>query len=117
MQRSFRVYYTNVSTKSFSDELKLNTTIDTTHGSVSLYMNVLTNIFTPHVFALAYTDSGNGLYDLELLNQTINICALFENRHYAPLLQLVYKQLKREPGVVIPSRCPINKVTDVIEFN
>lgn len=116
MQRSFRVYYTNVSTKSFSDELKLNSTVDKTVGSVSLYMNVLTTIVKPYVTTLAYTDSGNGLYDLELLNHTVNICTLLENKHHSPLLQVAYRQLKKEPGVSLPSRCPINKVIANVEF-
>lgn len=105
------MYFTSVSTKSFSDELKLNSTVNRKVGSVSVYVNVLTNILKPYVVAVAYTDSGNGLYDLELFNRTINICMLFENKQYEPLLQVAYKLFKKEAGTAgIPTRCPIIKV-------
>lgn len=88
----------------------MNSTIDTAVGSISLHMNFLTNIFKPYVMAIAYTDSGNNLYDLELFNRTINVCMFFGNKRYEPLLQLAYQVFKRERGVSIPTRCPINKV-------
>lgn len=91
----------------------MNSTVDKTVGSLSLYVNILTNILNPYVSALVYTDSGNGLYDLEMLNSTVNVCMFFENKQYAPLLQVAYKTLKKEPGVVLPTRCPIIKVISI----
>lgn len=99
-----------MSTKSFSDELKLNATTDTNAGSLSFYANVLTKISNPYFIALAYTDSGNSRYDLELFNRTIDICMLLQNRRYEPLLQIVLKMLKNQSGNFIPRKCPINKV-------
>lgn len=74
-------------------------------------MNALTNILKPYVNLLAYSDSGNGHYDLELLNRTINVCSLFGNKKYDLLLQVVYRILKEQSNIVIPARCPIIKVT------
>lgn len=68
------------------------------------------------MIALAYTDSGNGLYDLELFNRTIDICTFFENKQYDPLLQVAYSMFKKERGVDIPTRCPIRKVLVAFDF-
>ncbi|XP_037032987.1 uncharacterized protein LOC119071961 [Bradysia coprophila] len=107
--RDFRVYFTSVSTKSFSTEVKLNSTVDTAAGSISLHINVLTNIFKPYLLALAYTDSGNDRYELELFNSTIDLCMFWENNQYEPLLQIAVKLLKKQMDGFLAGRCPIRK--------
>lgn len=99
-----------MSTKSFSDELKLNSTVDTTTKAVSFYGNVLTNVARPYLTVQSYLDSGNGLYDLPLFNGTIDVCMLLNNDQYEPLIQVLMRLLKKRSGVVTPSRCPIPKV-------
>lgn len=99
-----------MSTKSFSTEVKLNSTVDTAAGSISFHINVLANIIKPYLMALAYTDSGNNRYDLELFNRTIDLCMFWDNNQYEPLLQMAVKILRKQMDHPLPQRCPISKV-------
>lgn len=58
--------------------------------------------------AAVMVDSGNGLYDLEYLNRTINICRLLGDPKYEPFLQLVVRTTL--PSSNFPKKCPIGKV-------
>lgn len=90
--------------------MKLNSTVDTAAGTLSLHVNVLTNIFSPHLMAVGYLDSGNNRYDLGLFNRTIDLCMFWENNRYEPLLQVAFKLLKKQISRFLPPKCPIRKV-------
>lgn len=58
-------------------------------------------------------DTGNGLYDMEYFNRTINICRLFSDPKYEPFMQLVVRTTL--PASNIPKKCPLGKV-DYCDF-
>lgn len=55
-----------------------------------------------------YLDTGNGKYELEFMNRTIDVCKLFRDGRYEPLLQLLYKVLLKYTNFL--QKCPVPKV-------
>lgn len=62
----------------------------------------------PFINAAVMVDNGNGLYDLEYFNRTINICRLLSDAKYEPFLQVVVRTTL--PASNFPRKCPITKV-------
>lgn len=58
-------------------------------------------------------ESGNGVYDMEIVNRTINLCEFFINPRYEPIIQVFYKAVSR--NAVVPSSCPVQKVPNSSE--
>lgn len=61
--------------------------------------------------AAVMVDSGNGLYDMEYFNRTIDICRLLVDSKYEPFLQLVVRTTL--PNSNFPKKCPIGKVFNI----
>lgn len=53
-------------------------------------------------------DLGNGKFEFEFMNRTINLCRLYRDRKYEPLVQIVQKNVLRHCDCMV--RCPIQKV-------
>lgn len=68
-------------------------------------LKILPDMFVQFEF---YVDSGSGKYEMEIANRTINICRLFREPRYEPILQILYKLVIQHGN--FPKRCPIQKV-------
>lgn len=77
-------------------------------GAFSIWVQILEPMNQPFIHTEIFIDSGKGEFDFELLNRTVDICELFHNQGYEPLLQIFYKIL-RDKGSW-PNKCPIQKV-------
>ncbi len=55
---------------------------------LNVYFKSFTEIY-PFANAAVMVDNGNGLYDLQYFNRTIDICRLLSDSKYEPFLQLV----------------------------
>ncbi|XP_037032988.1 uncharacterized protein LOC119071962 [Bradysia coprophila] len=103
--RPFEVLHSNVSAVSYSDRIFINASIDD-QMRLNVYFLSSTEIY-PFVNARVMVDSGNGLYDLEYFNRTVNVCRLLSDPKYEPFLQLVARTTL--PASNFPKRCPIGK--------
>lgn len=63
----------------------------------------------PFMNALVMVDNGNGLYDMELINRTVDICRLLSDAKYEPFLQTVLRTTL--PSSNFPRKCPLGKVS------
>lgn len=50
-----------------------------------------------------------GQYNVELMNRTIDMCKLFSNKLYEPLVQIVFEILRRYGDM--PNSCPVKAVS------
>lgn len=55
-----------------------------------------------------YFDSGDGKYELEIVNKTISLCRLIREPRYERILQLFYKIMLQYGN--FPKKCPVPKV-------
>lgn len=95
-----------MSAVSFSDQIFINATIDD-QMRLNIFFRSSIDI-SPFLNAAVMVDSGNGLYDMEYFNRTINICRLLSEPKYEPFLQLVVRTTL--PASNFPKKCPIRKV-------
>lgn len=63
---------------------------------------------SPFLNSAVMVDTGNGLYDMEYYNRTVNICRILSDPKYEPFLQLVIRTTL--PASNFPKKCPIGKV-------
>lgn len=76
------------------------------------YFTVYEQLSHPHGLVEIFMQSpDSGRYDVELFNRTIDICKMFENSLYEPLLQLLYG-IALEFGYY-PKSCPIKPVCNL----
>lgn len=105
-KRPFEVNHFNVTAVSFSDQIFINASIDD-QMRLNIVFRTSINI-SPFLNAAVMVDNGNGLYDMEYFNRTINICKLLSDPKYEPFLQLVVRTTL--PASNFPKKCPIGKV-------
>lgn len=105
-QRPFDVLHSNVSATSFSEKIFINASIDD-QMRLNIVFKSAIDIY-PFMQAAVMVDSGNGLYDMEYFNRTIDICRLLADSKYEPFLQLVARTTL--PKSNFPKKCPIGKV-------
>lgn len=96
----------NVTAVSFSDQIFINASIDD-QMRLNIVFRSSINI-SPYLNAAVMVDNGNGLYDMEYFNRTIDICKLLSDSKYEPFLQLVVRTTL--PASNFPKKCPIGKV-------
>lgn len=107
IQRPYEVKIRNQSIYSIDDNVIVNSTLYS-NGSLDVNMEITKPFPEMFVRSEMYLDSGLGKYELEILNKTINMCRIFQDPRYEPLLQLVYKIILQYGN--FPKRCPIQKV-------
>lgn len=56
----------------------------------------------------------SGRYDVELINRTIDMCKMFENNLYEPLMQLIYGIMLEHGN--FPKSCPVKPVCSLKIF-
>ncbi len=78
---------------------------------LNVYFQSYTEIY-PFANAAVMVDTGDGLYDLQYLNRTIDICRLLSDSKYEPFLQLVARTTM--PASNFPKKCPIGKVIFIV---
>lgn len=99
----------NVTWEKFSNLTNVNAALSPS-GALTVIVDVLGDVNHPFAHTKIYVDSGNGQYDFEIMNRTVNFCEFFRNKGYEPLLQIFYKiLLENGPW---PTACPIRKVID-----
>lgn len=106
-QRPYRIERLNFTSYSLNEKVELNATINN-ESELSFDMNSTTNIVRPFAKIEFYLDSGNGLFDMKAVNETIDICRFFREKRYLPVIQLFYKGFSKQGN--FPKSCPINKV-------
>ncbi len=108
LQRPFKVTIKNVKYELFNNSTNLNATLSRS-GAISVDVEILEDFNHPFLHAKIFADSGSSQYDFEIVNRTVDLCELFRNKGYEPLLQIFYKMLlERGPW---PTACPIRKVS------
>lgn len=108
-QRPFRIEKFNVTATSLSADIEINATV-TNVDENSLYVNLKKDLQHPFAQIEFYFDSGNGLFDLKFINETIDVCRFFRDKKYLPVIQLVYKSYSDQGN--FPTSCPIKKVSN-----
>lgn len=100
----------SVTQEKFSNLTNVNAALSPT-GALTIFVEVLGDVNHPFAHTKIYVDSGNGQYDFEIMNRTVNFCEFFRSKSYEPLLQIFYKiLLENGPW---PTACPIRKVIDI----
>lgn len=89
------------------DFVVMNSSIST-DGSMSMFINVLQNVPQLYVKVKITLESSDGIYDLELINKTFNVCEFLNNPKYEPIVQVFYRALTKSG--TFAKRCPIEKV-------
>lgn len=89
--------------------MELNATISENDDGLSVYINLKKDIQKPFAKIEFYMDSGNGLFDLKYMNETIDVCRFLRDKKYLPVIQLLYK-FYVEQGT-FPTACPVKKVS------
>lgn len=107
LQRPFKFSLKNVVWKSFGNLTYANASLSP-DGALSVFVQILENLNHPIAYTEVYVDSGNGQYDFEILNRTVNLCEFLRNKRYEPLLQIFYRIVSE--GGSWPTACPIQKV-------
>lgn len=108
-QRPFRVDLTDFTAISLDEDIvEVNAT---THenGHFSVYLNLKKNVLQPFAKIELYMDSGNGLCDMKMTNETIDICRFFRDKRYLPVIQVIYRNFVDQGN--FPTACPIKKVS------
>lgn len=105
-KRPFTFEIEKFNTQSFSKVIEMNVTLS--HSQITIYFNVLENL--PNVFTntVLNFESSDGIYDMEMVNRTIDYCKFFRDKRYEPILQIFHKIFLT--GSNTPRRCPIKKV-------
>lgn len=83
----------------------------TSQGALNMYIRSLKdikNVFATIVVKFSSNHSNN--FDIDYMNKTVNVCKLFHNPRYEPLLKLGYKIISKD--VHLPQRCPVKKVVN-----
>lgn len=96
----------------YSPQCRVNASFDNS-GRFSLYVEFLNIIRNPFLHTGIYFESDNGKYDLELLNRTVDMCKLYRNKRYEPILQVIFKLLENNFTHWLKN-CPIKKVTIIL---
>lgn len=77
---------------------------------LNIYFKSFQKIY-PYANAAVMVDNGDGLYDLQYFNRTVNLCRLLSDSKYEPFLQLVVRTTL--PASNFPRKCPIGNVNFV----
>lgn len=107
LQRPFQIKLSNFSAKSYISFIEVNSSISTS-GSISFYVNILQDLPNMNSENKIMLETSSGEYDLAMVNKTINVCKLFTDRKYEPMIQVLYKLLTKTSN--FPNSCPIRKV-------
>lgn len=78
-------------------------------GVFNLYVEFLNNIRNPFVRTELYFESVNGIYDMVVVNRSIDLCKFYKNRRYEPIVQVIYKLFEDYFAHWFRS-CPMNRV-------
>lgn len=105
-KRPFQFQFRNLSTQSFSKVIDINSSIS--NNEISIYANILEQLPNLYSKLILTFESTNEVYDMESINRTIDICRLFSDRRYEPILQIFYNIFTAKSGT--SRRCPVKKV-------
>lgn len=84
----------------------------TSISSFDLNYKVKEQIDHPHAQIEIYFQSmESSRYDVELLNRTVDLCKLFTDRLYEPLIQIFYKIMLESHGNNWIKSCPVKAVS------
>lgn len=75
---------------------------------LNIFIQSIIPIPRPFISAAVVVDSGNGTYDLEYFNRTIDVCRLLSDAKYEPFFQLVIRLTL--PSSNLPRKCPFKTV-------
>lgn len=112
LKRPYVVEFTNVSTDSLVHYVQVNSSISA-NGSISIYVNFLRDVFNVYVKTVITVASADQVYDLELINKSVNFCEFLRNGKYEPILQVLYKIFNKNRS--FPTSCPVRKVCMVFK--
>ncbi len=73
-----------------------------------MFVNLAQTVPNVYVQAVITIETSDGIYDLQLINKTIDGCKFLHNPGYEPIVQVFYRELTRTG--TFPKRCPFTKV-------
>lgn len=96
-----------VSTESFSSKCRVNSSV--THpGLLNINLDILETVRSQFSKIEIFLKSDKDAYDLELMNRTIDMCRLFRDISYEPILQVGLRLYKTNSNFL--TGCFIKKV-------
>lgn len=101
---------TNLTSTTHIDTVSVNASVNSSIGSFSLNFTIRENLpllFT--IIEIKLQTTQRNVYDLVVLNRTLDFCCFFENPLSEPLINIVYAAISSRGH--IPSKCPIEKVS------
>lgn len=106
-QRSFTINLTNASSTVYTDKYNFNVSV--TKNALSLNLRV--NELVSHPLSrmeIYFQSTDGGHYNVEVMNRTIDVCKLFSNKLYEPLIQIIFGIIERFGD--FPDSCPLKAV-------
>lgn len=79
-------------------------------GEFSIYVEFLKRVRAPFMHTELYFASDIGKYDMELLNQTVDLCKFYKTKRFRPVVQMILKLFEEHFTYWFKS-CPLNKVS------
>lgn len=105
-QRPYDIKLTNLSFYSTSNIIWTNITMK--DSVVDTLVDLKSTFQQMYLHMSIDVDLGNGKFDFNAMNRTIDVCRVYRDRKYEPFIQILYKSVL--PSCNCPSRCPIGKV-------
>ncbi len=103
-----KAVFTNSAYNYANDAAEANATLSA-DGSITFFAKPLVEV--KQIFltvVIKFSNDGSENFDIDFMNKTINLCKMFYNPRYEPLIQLVVKIISVK--VRLPQRCPVRKV-------
>lgn len=107
-QRPFKIIISNVTVETYSPKCRMNASFADS-GMFNIHVEFLKRIRKPFMHTDLYLQSENGIYDLELLNHTVDLCEFYKNKRFKPVVQVILKLFEEHFTYWFKS-CPVNKV-------
>lgn len=107
-KRPFKVIIYNHTVETYSPKCRGNSTV-TDSGKFNLHLEFLGTIRSLIMQTVICFESNNGMYDMELINRTIDLCKFYKNKRYEPILQVAFKTLENFLSHWFTA-CPIKRV-------
>lgn len=96
-----------LTTECFSPKCRANSSI-TYPGLMNVNLEILQTVKSTHSHIEIFLQSDDGIYDLEIMNRTVDMCRFFRDLSYEPILQVGLKLYKSSSNFL--TSCFMKKV-------
>ncbi|KAG4070838.1 hypothetical protein HA402_011064, partial [Bradysia odoriphaga] len=105
--RPFKIVISDIKVQTFSPKCQMNASVDAS-GILSIYVEFSKSIRKPFMHTEIYLESDRGNYNMELLNQTVDLCKFYKRKSFKPLVHLILKLFEDHFAHWFKS-CPVSK--------